>query len=104
MKVTPYQQESHVRLLHLRKIPPRLRINLSLLLRISFIVAGFLFTDASLLVEAGQLAPNPNAVDSNIDLINDPFAVNTDPFSNGGNSNLDSALTLTNSSGSILNE
>lgn len=78
--------------------------NLSLLWPISFIGAGFLFTSASLLVEAGQLAPSPNAVDSTIDLTKNSFAINTDPLSNGGNLNLASDLTLTNSSGSILNE
>jgi hypothetical protein len=104
MNVTTYQQEPPVCLRHLRKIPLRLRINLSLLRRISFIVAGVVLTGASLIVEAGQIAPNPNAVDSTIDLTNHPFVVNTDPFSNGGNINLDSDLTLANSSGSILNE
>src|SRR5262249_5281539 len=66
----------------------------------AFIVAGFIFISVSPLVNAAHIVPEPNPIGSTI---SDQSTVSTAPVSNGGMFNLDSALTLTNSSGSILN-
>jgi len=70
----------------------------------AFIVAGFIFISVSPVVDAAQIAPDPNSLGSTIDRPKDQITVNTDPLSNGGSIDLDSAFPLTNSSGSILNE
>ena len=67
-------------------------------------VAASIILTAPLLVEAAQIAPNPNPAGSTIDIINDLFAVNNEnPYSNGGTINIDSSSTLTNSVGATLN-
>lgn len=68
----------------------------------SFAVSVVL-TGAPLLVDAAQVAPNPNPFGSTIDIISDPSASNNqNPYLNLGTINIDSASTLTNT-GTLTN-
>jgi hypothetical protein len=49
------------------------------------ITVGIILTGVPLMVQAGQITPNPNPAGSTIDIINDPFAVNNaNQFVNAG--------------------
>lgn len=67
------------------------------LIRCAFIAVGIVFTGFSLQVEAATIASDQIPAGSAIDLINDQSAKNDDLIS------IDSASTLTDSSGALLN-
>src|SRR5882762_3666275 len=68
------------------------------------LAASIILIGAPLLVQATQITPNPNPVGSTLDIINDPFAVNTaNPFVNAGTLTIDSLSTLTNF-GTLINQ
>lgn len=67
--------------------------------RVVGMAAGLVLWCVPTFVEAAQIAPNPNPSGSTIDIVNDPTAVNNDPFTNWGTINIDDASVFTNNGG-----
>jgi hypothetical protein len=65
--------------------------------------ATIILTGAPFAVQAVPISPNPNPEGSIINIVNDPYAVDTaNPFYNAGAINIDSASILTNAAGAQI--